>query len=199
MAAFTERRQALHDVVAGTLVVRRTFEPAAIEGAGLAPTSGLRTAGVVIGMLLLGPLGVGVMAVAIPAYQTFTIRAQIAEGIHAADAFKTAVSEAMAQNVALSKIDSQLLSMPTPENLKYVQSILVQEGSIIIEYGGQADAKIRGDVIVIIPGVDDNNGLVWVCGRGSLPSDATLSVEDGGRLTTVADAFLPPMCRGVGG
>jgi uncharacterized RDD family membrane protein YckC len=131
MAAFTERRQALHDMIAETLVTRRTFAPTEIGEAGLAPTSGLRTASVVIGMLLFGPFSVGILAaIAIPAYQNYTIRAQVTEGLIAADSYKVAVAEAVIQGGDWPKINSQSLGV-TPLTGEYFKGVfnLVQLSS----------------------------------------------------------------------
>lgn len=78
MAAFTERKQALHDLLAGTLVVDRWAYTDAPErqqqgpgGCAIAAIAGLLL------MIVVGVLGI-LAAIAIPAYQSYTQRAGLA-------------------------------------------------------------------------------------------------------------------------
>jgi len=93
MAVFTERRQSLHDMMAGTLVVHREETTEDIAQAGAAPPLPLwQSIAVVVGVVLFNPFGLGVVAaVAIPAYQSYTIRAQIVQGLNVAAPYKVAV------------------------------------------------------------------------------------------------------------
>ncbi len=84
MAAFTARKQALHDMMAGCLVVRAESSP---EQTRLGGDTMRITGGVwaVIVLLFIFPFFGGILAaIAIPAYQDYTIRAKVAEAIHAA-------------------------------------------------------------------------------------------------------------------
>lgn len=76
LAAFTERKQALHDMIAGTLVVNAKALPEEIPaGSGTMPlTVGVWLA---VGLMLLFPFGAGMLAaIAIPAYQDYVKRAK---------------------------------------------------------------------------------------------------------------------------
>jgi uncharacterized RDD family membrane protein YckC/Tfp pilus assembly major pilin PilA len=199
MAGFTERRQTLHDMIAGTLVVHRDFVPDSIRDAAPAPTSALRTVLIVIGILLFGPFSLGIVAaIAIPAYQNYTIRAQVMEGLVAAGTLKAAVEQAAIQGANWAKIDSQSLGIQQPQGLKYVQTLRVESGAVIIEYGGQANAKIRGGRLVIIPGLTSSQELVWVCGRAEIPESAKMAIAEGAKYTNVPNAYLPMSCRAPG-
>src|SRR5262249_10139734 len=97
VSGFTAKRQTLHDVIACTLVVRKRFEPEEIANAGPAPSGGGM---LVVGIVIAGFAGIfiiGVLAaIAIPAYQDYTIRAQVTEGLNAAAGYKVAVAQAYA-------------------------------------------------------------------------------------------------------
>jgi type IV pilus assembly protein PilA len=195
MAAFTKRRQALHDMVVETLVVRRTFGPEAIRGAAPAPTSALRTASVVIAMLLFGPFSIGVLAaIAIPAYQDYTIRAQITAGLNAASPYQAAIAAAAATGVKFANIDSKSLNLTAP-TLRYVESIDVAVGAIVITYSSAANEKIRAKSVVLVPALDEQQNILWLCGRARTPEGYRPMVRDAAQYTTVADKFLPLSCR----
>ena len=89
MAAFTRRKQALHDIVASTLVVDRwayTDHPERQQR-----RVGLLT--VLLGLLLLGIPVLGILAaIAIPQYQQYVVRAKIATAIATATPLKTDIS-----------------------------------------------------------------------------------------------------------
>lgn len=89
MAAFTRRKQALHDIVASTLVVDRwafTDHPERQQR-----HVGLLT--VLLGLLLLGIPVLGILAaIAIPQYQQYVIRAKIATVIATAAPMKADIA-----------------------------------------------------------------------------------------------------------
>jgi uncharacterized RDD family membrane protein YckC len=98
MAAFTERKQALHDLVAGTLVVDKwayTDSPERqlrqLSGCLIAFLIGI---GLMIAIAVLGILA----AIAIPAYSDYTERAHVASALAAASDAKVLIAEAMLSN-----------------------------------------------------------------------------------------------------
>src|SRR5208283_1698155 len=87
-------------------------------------------------MIVIAIIGI-LAAIAIPAYQNYTIRAQVTEGLTLADGWKTAIAEYYANTG----------SWPTVTNLtgtvnsigKYESSVtVVTGGAIQITYGGTA-------------------------------------------------------------
>ncbi|MBV1908585.1 MAG: RDD family protein [Kangiellaceae bacterium] len=83
MTAFTARKQALHDMVAGTLVVNQRYDATQIKVASESPGSGMSIGSIItiIFLVLLIPVGGIIAAVAIPAYQDYTVRAHIQQAI----------------------------------------------------------------------------------------------------------------------
>ena len=97
MAAFTQRKQALHDMIASTLVVRADASPEAVQGGGgTMPVS----AGVIVFAVLLAFIPIlGILAaIAIPAYQDYTVRAKMSESVAAGQAARLSVQEFFAKN-----------------------------------------------------------------------------------------------------
>ena len=105
MAGLTRRKQALHDLVAGTLVVSR--------GGSCDVASGLPAPKVSGGVIALGVLAgmipvVGILAaISIPAYNDYLIRSQVSEGLIMAAATKAAVAEAYAGGTPFADISTE--------------------------------------------------------------------------------------------
>jgi len=92
MAAFTARKQALHDMVASTLVVDRwayTNQPQRQQR----DASGGAIALIVIGCLAVPVIVAILAAIAIPAYQDYVLRAGVMQAIQAAQPLQTQVIE----------------------------------------------------------------------------------------------------------
>ena len=95
LAAFTQRKQALHDLVAGTFVVDKwayTDRPE-LQQRGLGGC--VIAFAIAMGLLLAGTLLAILAAVAIPAYQQYAERAQFQQVIVPVDALRTRVQEAV--------------------------------------------------------------------------------------------------------
>jgi uncharacterized RDD family membrane protein YckC/Tfp pilus assembly major pilin PilA len=196
MAVFTERRQTLHDMMAGTLVVNREEASEDIAQAGAAPPVPLwQSIGAVLGVVLFNPFGIGVLAaIAIPAYQNYTFRAQIVEGLNVAAPYKVAVETEIAHGTPLNSIDSSKLDVSLPDTVKYVDSVRVVQGAIDIHYGRSANKKIAGGHLVLMPGVSGSN-VQWFCGHATPAADATVPIQDYEKFTNVPDSLLPMACR----
>ena len=150
-------------------------------------------------MIVVAIIGI-LAAIAIPAYQNYTIRAQVTEGLSLADSFKTGVAEFYQNNGAWPAGSSAVASstsiyMPGATTGKYVSAIAVDaNGNIKITYGGpQASAKLTATpTLYIQPGVDTNGDIVWVCGYAKVPAGVTLSAA---AVSTVAIQYLPTTCH----
>jgi type IV pilus assembly protein PilA len=65
-------------------------------------------------MLLLGPFGVGLLAgIAVPAYQDFALRGQVASALARAAPVKAAIAEAAAAGKAWQDITTESLDLQT--------------------------------------------------------------------------------------
>lgn len=193
---FTAYRQALHDKMAGTFVVRKKFDPAQIAEAGPAPsTSGGAIVAVIVILFFGGLFVLGILAaIAIPAYQDYTIRSQVASGLMEAAPYKDAVAQVYASGTPLNQIGTSSLQRPSEGHSPYVQSITVVEGAIRITFGGRAQAQIAQRTLVLAPAVDAERNVVWVCGAHAPPDGATLASHAGAE-TSITAKFLPALCR----
>ena len=83
LAAFTARKQALHDMIASTLVVNSRFDANQIKVASENPGNGMSAGGIfaVVFLVLLIPIGGILAAIALPAYQDYTLRANVQQAM----------------------------------------------------------------------------------------------------------------------
>ena len=150
------------------------------------------------GELLMGGGGIGAVAtvgilaaIAIPAYQDYTIRAQVTEGLNLAASVKVAVAESFATRGALpaDRRAAGLAPAPQATSGRYVQGVDVSSGVITITYGRQANARIRGRKLTLTPSVTPGRDVAWRC--ASAPSLA------GARPPTpgIDAKYLPATCR----
>jgi type IV pilus assembly protein PilA len=141
-------------------------------------------------MIVVAIIGI-LAAIAIPAYQNYTIRAQITEGLNLADGWKTAIAEYYANTGNWPSQSS--LTGTTNSVSKYVSSVTATLGTIQITYGNQVNSKVSGSVLAITPYTNANNDIIWVCGGATAPSLVTIG---GSSVTTnVSPQYLPTACH----
>ena len=151
-------------------------------------------------MIVIAIIGI-LAAIAIPAYQNYTIRSQVTEGISMAAGWKTAISEYYAQNGAFPSGSTTAtsgaankVSVTGNSQGKYVSAISVgANGLITVQYSGsQVSGKLTGLNLTFAPGTDANADVVWVCGSASTPTGVTLA---GAPATTIPASYLPTSCH----
>ena len=148
-------------------------------------------------MIVVAIIGI-LAAIAIPAYQNYTIRAQVTEGLTLADGWKTAIAEYYANS---GNWPSQSNLTGTANSVgKYESSVTVSSGSIIITYGGNANSKLAAsgsNTLYLIPYTNANNDVLWQCGSAAAPSGTSVSKGGTGSAasTTVLPQYLPVSCH----
>jgi type IV pilus assembly protein PilA len=156
-------------------------------------------------MIVVAIIGI-LAAIAIPAYQDYTIRTQVSEGLTLASDIKAGIAEYMAQTGSwpANLTEVGLGSLATDKFGRYVESINVDTGTIQITYGKDANSRIDTLRLDIQPLVNTNGDVVWVCGNANDPLNADPDPGDGtdsiDGATTVLDKHMPASCRtGFGG
>ena len=149
-------------------------------------------------MIVVAIIGI-LAAIAIPAYQNYTIRSQVTEGLSLADGWKTAIAEFYAQNGTFPSASSSAggataIVAAGASTGKYVSGVAVTTGGqIVITYGNLANAKISAQTLDLSPGLSSNSDVVWICGKGSTAIGlATAAPTDS---STVSVQYLPAACH----
>jgi type IV pilus assembly protein PilA len=118
-------------------------------------------------------------AIAIPAYQDYIIRAEVAEGWSLSSGAKASVWDYFSNHGALPTDNPTAgLANPTSITGSYVSSVTINGGRITASFGGpKANSYLAGGSIVLSP-TPSVGSMSWAC------SSATL-----------APKYLPSSCR----
>jgi type IV pilus assembly protein PilA len=143
---------------------------------------------------------IGILAaIAIPAYQDYTIRAQVATGLSAAAPYKAAVASAFAAHSnSFDGLTNAAVGLPESATIPFVTSIKVVNGAIVITYGSGANPALAGKDVVLIPGVANGQDVVWICGQAETPAGVNVAISDYEKYTSVPPKWLPAACRAGG-
>lgn len=147
-------------------------------------------------MIVVAIIGI-LAAVALPAYQDYTVRAKVSEVVLAASSCRTTVTEAVQSASATMTADTFPCGGVSGTNLsKYVKSIATDlNGKITVTADGTALPQLgTKNVLTLVPFVNDTTALAaadfgktifkWRCGNAA---------TDG---TTIEAKYLPGSCRG---
>ena len=131
-------------------------------------------------MIVVAIIGI-LAAVAIPAYQDYTIRAQVSEGAVLSGGVKTTVSEFWSDKGTLTGASSGSYGIPTATDItgSYVSSVGVTDGLVTVTFGNKVNAQIAGETLLLSP-VTTAGSLVWSCKSGG---------------AGLPDKYLPSSCR----
>jgi type IV pilus assembly protein PilA len=146
-------------------------------------------------MIVVAIIGI-LAAIAIPAYQNYTVRAQVTEGLNLADGWKTAIAEYYANSGVWPTTTN--LSGTQASSGKYVTSVSASvQGEIVIIYGNQANSTaLGGKQLSLIAYTNANNDIVWICGGAAVPASLTIaSGATAGGGSNIASQYLPTACH----
>jgi prepilin-type N-terminal cleavage/methylation domain-containing protein len=114
-------------------------------------------------MIVVAIVGI-LAAVALPAYQDYTIRAQAAELMALTDGAKVAVTESYQTTGTLPASDTA--AGYGGATGKYTASVSIGANGVITATANttNANTELQGKTITLIPAASTTNTLVWSCG-----------------------------------
>lgn len=155
-------------------------------------------------MIVVAIIGI-LAAIAIPAYQDYTIRAKVTEGLNLADAAKTTIAESFQSGGLVPGLSAAAASWNGSFTAtKYVQNIQITAatGAITITYSTANIAPLTGaNVIVLTPNINGalltataTGNIDWACtSAGNVTAAAQgLQFAAGG---SVATKYVPSNCK----
>jgi len=131
-------------------------------------------------MIVVAIIGI-LAAIAIPAYQDYTIRAQVSEGLSLSSGAKAAVAEFFQDsgNWPTNNLEAGLAVGTTIQG-KYTTQVIVSAGGLItVTYGDEAHTLVTGQTLTL-QGINNTGAIEWDCSAGA---------------ATMLPKWLPAACR----
>jgi type IV pilus assembly protein PilA len=129
-------------------------------------------------------------AIALPAYQDYIARAQVAESIAMAGAAKIAVAE---HYFSTEELPESLAEIGVDGELRYGE-LTWEDGLLLIRFSDSepTTARLRGQIVAI--GLKSDGS--WLCGYAQDRSESAVPVGNApAQMTTLPEKMLPSSCR----
>ena len=145
---------------------------------------------------------IGILAsLAVAAYQTYTVRAQIAEAINMALGAKAPVIDAFNNNgkPPETRAEAGMPPLATDTTGRYVSQVDIIDGRVEVTMGNEVHADVSGDTLSFTPYTSPSGSIAWRCGFA--PAPANMVPLTGGGVTaahvdpTLEERYLPSTCR----
>ena len=146
-------------------------------------------------MIVVAIIGI-LAAIALPAYQDYTIRSQASEGLTLMSGAKTAVAETFINSGTMpaDRTAAGMSSTATDTTGQFVTQVAVSNGVITSTYGKNANVKISGKTLVLVPYETADGSVAWQCNSastGKVPNGTARGSGTG----SLQPQYAPAQCR----
>ena len=143
---------------------------------------------------------IGILAaIALPAYQQYTVRARVAEGLVLARPVEKSIAEYRDRWGRLPA-DNAAAGLPPPAALRgaWVSEIQVIDGSITVRYVPETAKELKGRPALLLRPVSDpglpTGALSWICQSAATPA-GRVAPPVPEELVLLPRQYLPGSCR----
>ena len=148
-------------------------------------------------MVVVAIIGI-LAAVAMPAYQDYTVRAKVAEALQLGNELKDEIKQYYDAHHKFPA-NNGAAGAPKAEHLigNYVTSIHIEQGALQITLGNFVPEHMKGKILSIRPlyvKESPDSPISWVCGGGPIPEGMMAAGEN---KTSLDNRFLPSVCRAL--
>ncbi len=146
-------------------------------------------------MIVVAIIGI-LAAIAIPAYQDYTIRAQVVEAFSLASELKGSIQEFRKERGRMPANNAEA-GVPEPQYLigNFITRIEVRNGVLTMQFGNNANALLKDKLLSLQPLVvmgSPSSPMSWRCGLRAIPNGMEAV---GDNRTDLDRKFVPASCR----
>lgn len=129
----------------------------------------MKTTGFTIIELMIAVAIIGVLAaIAIPAYNSYTVRTRTAEAISMLAPYQTGIIECYENKGAHGASDlvgcsASTSGIPPIQNGTYGDVTQVTDGAIVFKFTSAAGSELSGGVVQFTPSINATNNVIWSC------------------------------------
>ena len=147
-------------------------------------------------MIVVAIIGI-LAAIAIPAYQDYTIRAQVVEAFSLASELKGSIQEFRKERGRFPANNAEA-GVPEPKYLigNFITRIEVRAGVLTMQFGNNANLLLKDKLLSLQPLVvtgSPASPMSWRCGLRAIPTGMEAVGEN---RTNLDRKFVPASCRG---
>ena len=143
-------------------------------------------------MIVVAIIGI-LAAVALPAYQDYTIRAKMSEVILGMSACRTSITEVYQSGPATAPLAGGWgCEVGATQSTKYVAGISTDINGVVTATVQNVSNSVNGSIVTLIPMSDSATTAVMTAGN----SETLWGWRCGGTGTSVSPKYLPGSCRG---
>ena len=143
-------------------------------------------------MIVVAIIGI-LAAVALPAYQDYTIRAKMSEIILAMSACRTSITEVYQSGSSAPGANNWGCEVSSGTGSKYVNSIVTDGNGVVTAKIQAISSSVDGSLVTLQPMSGSATKAVYASSATSLYGWRCGNTADG---TSVPSKFLPGSCRG---